>query len=293
MSDPPDSTFFLGIGAEKAGTSWLRRRLMEHPEVWTPPHKEIHYFDQVHLEGVGTRFRQIKYQALQKRVAATTWEDLARPGRLFRMRWFAAQGLVCEVDDAWYRGLFAEAMTRYRVVGEITPSYAAIGEKGFRHMATLLPDARIIFLMRHPVDRLWSAVRYSARRGEGTGVLDSPEAMVRYASRPTNMAKSEYHVTMAQLAEVYSPQQVLYAFYEDIFASEEAQLGFLRRVCEFLGVAHDAGAFVDLAEIVNASPPHHMPAQFGHAMTAKLASVFDEVERLMGRVPTSWRSSPG
>lgn len=293
MSDPPDSTFFLGIGAEKAGTSWLHRRLMEHPDVWTPPHKEIHYFDQVHLEDVGTRYRQIKYRALQKRVAATTWEDLAKPGRLSRMRWFAAQGLVSDVDDAWYRGLFAEAMTRYRLVGEITPSYAAIGEKGFRHMANLLPDARIIFLMRHPVDRLWSAVRYFAGRRPDSGVLESPEAMVSYASRPTNMAKSEYHVTMAQLAEVYPPEQILYAFYEDIFASEEAQLDFLRTVCEFLGVDHDAGAFVDMAEMVNASPPSPMPPQFGRAMTAKLANVFDEVERLMGRVPSSWRSSPG
>ena len=36
---------FLVIGAKKSGTSWLRRQLEYHPDIWFPPMKEIHYFD--------------------------------------------------------------------------------------------------------------------------------------------------------------------------------------------------------------------------------------------------------
>src|ERR671918_378664 len=36
---------FLGIGAQKARTSWLYQHLREHPNVWMPPEKELHYFD--------------------------------------------------------------------------------------------------------------------------------------------------------------------------------------------------------------------------------------------------------
>ncbi len=42
MSNKPS---FLGIGAQKAGTTWIHKRLEIHPELYLPPEKEIHYWD--------------------------------------------------------------------------------------------------------------------------------------------------------------------------------------------------------------------------------------------------------
>ena len=36
---------FLGIGAQKAGTSWLHKNLRCHPQIYMPKTKELHYFD--------------------------------------------------------------------------------------------------------------------------------------------------------------------------------------------------------------------------------------------------------
>ena len=36
---------FIGIGAQKAGTSWLASCLSEHPEICMHPKKEAHYFN--------------------------------------------------------------------------------------------------------------------------------------------------------------------------------------------------------------------------------------------------------
>ena len=36
---------FLGIGAQKSGTTWLHARLREHPSIYLPDEKEQHYFD--------------------------------------------------------------------------------------------------------------------------------------------------------------------------------------------------------------------------------------------------------
>src|SRR5438128_12200402 len=36
---------FLGVGAPRAGTSWLYQNLKPHPQIWLPPLKELHYFD--------------------------------------------------------------------------------------------------------------------------------------------------------------------------------------------------------------------------------------------------------
>jgi hypothetical protein len=35
---------FIGIGAQKAGTTWLHRNIVDHPQIWIP-RKEVHYFD--------------------------------------------------------------------------------------------------------------------------------------------------------------------------------------------------------------------------------------------------------
>lgn len=36
---------FLGIGAQKSGTTWLYKNLRCHPELFLPDEKELHYFD--------------------------------------------------------------------------------------------------------------------------------------------------------------------------------------------------------------------------------------------------------
>ena len=36
---------FIGIGVQKAGTSWLAKCLNEHPEIHIHPKKEAHYFN--------------------------------------------------------------------------------------------------------------------------------------------------------------------------------------------------------------------------------------------------------
>ena len=36
---------FIGIGVQKAGTSWLSEALNEHPEIYIHPKKEAHYFN--------------------------------------------------------------------------------------------------------------------------------------------------------------------------------------------------------------------------------------------------------
>jgi hypothetical protein len=43
---------FLGIGAQKAGTSWLYAALLAHPQLRFPAGKEVHYWDQPRVRGV-------------------------------------------------------------------------------------------------------------------------------------------------------------------------------------------------------------------------------------------------
>lgn len=45
MTDNQRFPDFIGIGAQKAGTTWLYKNLKQHPNIWLPEIKELHYFD--------------------------------------------------------------------------------------------------------------------------------------------------------------------------------------------------------------------------------------------------------
>lgn len=49
MKKSPD---FLGIGVQRAGTTWLHNCLTEHPELFLPKKKEIHFFDRQYDKGL-------------------------------------------------------------------------------------------------------------------------------------------------------------------------------------------------------------------------------------------------
>lgn len=116
---------FLIIGAQKAGTTALYAYLRKHPAVLGPPWKEVSYFDRHYDRG-----------------------------------------------HAWYRGQFPTARraarTRARyghvAIGEASPSYLFHPLAPTR-AASLLPDARLIVILRDPVDRALSHYHHEVALG--------------------------------------------------------------------------------------------------------------------------------
>jgi hypothetical protein len=43
---------YLGIGAQRAATTWVHHCLREHPQIFVPPGKEIHFFDKHYGRGL-------------------------------------------------------------------------------------------------------------------------------------------------------------------------------------------------------------------------------------------------
>lgn len=64
---------FLVVGAQRAGTSFLWGLLDQHPEIFVPKVKEIHYFDDkfrynLSLEDYQSHFTGINHQSAGKSV---------------------------------------------------------------------------------------------------------------------------------------------------------------------------------------------------------------------------------
>ena len=72
---------FLVIGAQRAGTTWLYECLREHPEIFLPETKELHYFDLNHEKGDEWYFRHFE-GASEKAIGEITPNYYQYPGAI-------------------------------------------------------------------------------------------------------------------------------------------------------------------------------------------------------------------
>lgn len=213
---------FLGIGTQKAGTSWVVGNLKAHPSVWTPIVKEIHYFDVLHAN-TGRRER---LRVFDKRCRAALESARARvpPDRdvIDYYTTFSDPGVA--FTDDWYRRIFGVAGASQKV-GEYTPMYCAIGRAGIEHLRRLTPSVRLIYLIREPVARAVSSLSMMSgfwRTRSQREIVDSPEFQVRgdYAGN-------------VPLWDEYFGDQVLYLPFKQI---AQDPLGTMRRIESHIGI---------------------------------------------------------
>jgi hypothetical protein len=173
---PPD---FVGVGAQKAGTSWWCAAIEAHPGVRRVPGapKECHYFDRLDPATFSQR----------------------------------------EVDR--YHRLFPRPSGA--ISGEWTPGYmhqphtpALLGQA--------VPDARLIAMLRDPIDRYRSALTIADTERLRPGTV-ADEAFER----------GLYFRQLSRLLEHFDREQLLVLQYERCRAEPEREL---RRTFEFLGL---------------------------------------------------------
>ena len=151
----------LCIGAQKAGTSWLAQMLGQHPQVWIPPFKEVQYFNFLHIPDhqgwIRWHYRN-KPQEIRERhrtrgiampPALDAYLDGVTGGKMFH--------------NQWYKRVFAPAPA-HAMPMDFTPEYSTLPDAGVAAVADLLPRARVVYLVRDPVDRAISQLRMNLRR---------------------------------------------------------------------------------------------------------------------------------
>jgi hypothetical protein len=132
---------------------------------------------------------------------------------------------------AWYRSLY-EGAGRDGVVhaGDVSPGYAAfpIFAGAPTRMASLLPDAKIIYMLREPVARMRS--HYLQDVADGHQTRPARIALVRDFRY---LALSMYAMQLERYLEHFDHTQILVLRAEDLAAEPQATLD---RVLTFLGL---------------------------------------------------------
>lgn len=283
----PIERHFVCVGAQKAGTTWLARALSAHPDLFVTPVKEIHYFD--HLAGLSTqlsdRKRRSRYRKYwQRRLTQWTRHAQYRSER----DWYRAY-MSQPIDDAWYASLFA-LRGQASHAGEATPEYALLDAAGFRHLQRLSPDVRLIFILRNPVARAWSQILHRCRRLRIDARRAASDRLLALTAEPTFPLFGDYRRTLFAIGEVFPPEQLCVAFYEDLHADRAAGLDRLSR---FIGVGGYEPAGAALSRRHNPSQAAEMPDAVRAALRNGAREQVDWVLARLGRVPSEWEMEFG
>lgn len=77
---------FLGIGAERSGTTWIYECLKEHPEVFVSDEKELHFFTTAYDRGVTWYAEQFRDRGNRKVIGEISPEYLYKPEAPVRIK---------------------------------------------------------------------------------------------------------------------------------------------------------------------------------------------------------------
>jgi hypothetical protein len=136
----------------------------------------------------------------------------------------------------WYRSRFAAATTE-RAVGDATPTYL-YSDRALEAMATVIPDARLLVILRNPVDRAYSSYWYehalSERRSFEEAVRAEIDGTLRnLPKRRPYLDTGRYLPRLERVAGLFGRAALCVVTLEEMRVDPS---GVFREVCRFIGV---------------------------------------------------------
>lgn len=228
MNARHEPNFFV-IGAQRCGSTSMWRYLRAHPEIFMADAKEPGF---VCFTG-----------------GVPVFSHGGDPNFLGQI----------VTDEAAYLELFSEgADHRYR--GESSSFYLYFDEAQ-AELQRRFPDARLLIILRDPIDRIWSSFNYLRRLGGEPidsleAALDAEPVRIDENWEPLfhYVTESRYAEQLERLYEKFDRSQVFVSVLERLESDGDAEM---RRIFDWLGV--DAAADVGVSVTHNSAKGSRLP----------------------------------
>lgn len=262
---------FLCIGAQKAGTSWLHYNLKQHPQVWLPPIKELHYFD--YPDSMPYIFKVTASTGHGRRARKTIRKFIGSATTLDSQLWFCRY-LLYPRHSNWYSSLFLPK--EGQICGEMTPKYGVLSEDKVARIYALMPNLKVIYLLRNPIDREWSgAAMHFDKKGYETLDDVSESELMHYFGK---QKYSYYLSTLHTWKKYYGNDQIFVGFYDQL---KQDPKSLLQEIYRFLSVDDSEYHIPDSADQkVNSRPYPQMPVEIKHFLIETYSQTIEQLHQM-------------
>jgi hypothetical protein len=234
---------FLVIGAQKAGTTWLKKNLDYHPEIFMPTRTgksdptEVRYFDQEFHEPL------------------SFYSDLFKPG----MR---------------------------RVKGDKSPNYCTIPLERIKFIRSIMPDVRLILMIRNPIERAWSHAAMNLMKFSGKKMEEiSNSKFRRHFIR--SRGRGDYPAILDRWLKIFPSEQLYVGFFEDISLCPKK---LLSEVFAHLGVSQDVDwKSFPYQRVINKGPKVPIPEQHRNFLELMYGPAIEDLYQRFGSKVENWR----
>ncbi len=269
---------FLGIGAQRAATTWLHHSLRRHPDLWLPPAKELHYFDWmsggpslVDRVTSGDRLCALWRQRVRGELRSSIRRaDFSRLRREMSYEFLAP-------SDSRYLTMFQSA--GQRIAGEITPAYSLLSDSEVKRVSALLPDARVIVMLRNPIGRAWSQVQLET--GRPTGLEDA----MNHVASTDSLERGNYPAIIDRWMDHFPKERIFVGFLDE---ARTRPVELIRAIVTFLGVNPDRLVSAPPGPL-NSSGVTTIPTALALDLAGRYKAVLDEMSLRFGGPAETWR----
>lgn len=279
---------FIGIGATKAGTTWLFDRLRDLNEFRLTPIKELHYFDRDKEYYMSPDYAEITnfknraffnrrwYIRFLKDIGRTIFQYSSLYDFKFVMKWHTSN-----YSDKMYASMFPNS--DQKISGEITPSYSFLKLKDIQRIYKINNDLKLILLVRDPIERAWSHIRYRK-----PSVLGSIDEIKSFIDSEEQSFRGDYLQTIENYSKVFPSKSILICFFDAIILNPKK---LLKEVVVFLnGNARNVEDLYTLNNKSNVSKSMKMPPEVYLYLKEKYKEDIGRMSNLFGGYSTKWQN---
>ena len=195
--------FIIG-GAAKCATTSLHAVLADHEQIGMPP-GELHFFDA---------------------------DDPVTHANFFIINRGRLIGYDCDSAEGPLFAAYAERFRPYqesRFIGEDSTAYLLSSDVAASRIKRMLPDVKLIFMLRDPVSRAYSQYWFMVNQGRAT--VSFERALITY---PRLVLSSTYARHLERYFNLFGRDQVKVILFEDFVRDPKATVD---SVTDFLGAS--------------------------------------------------------
>jgi hypothetical protein len=293
MADP---TLLICVGATKAGTSWMYRYLYDHEAFCVRAVKEYLYFTIFKNKKLMRNLKVLNFLIVQyeaRFLEAEAADDIIRILNLSR-RIDDTKALFMALsaersDDAAYLGYLQAGRTHETVVLDVTPADALLEPAEILRISKLPIRVKLRYLMRDPLERLWSHVRMVAKRSmkEGQDFLAACQDILK---RVVYNHEEAHIVTRGDCKSNITR-------FTSVFDSSQFQIGFSENLqngpkfdamCAHWGIKATSARQIKPAHVGLAAP---FPEALRRDSLKFLKTQYDFVADNFAELPANWRKN--